>query len=983
MILEAHMKTSHESDKSTVSIALSEPSSAPLSRYFYVNPRNNRLHVLMPVVAGVTIGADNTCKSALALQEFFGKNKDKSSGNQGVLQGLRDYASALNADLNLLAENSQYAELIQQKKERLSQVEQYMHAISEMEKSDALAGLTSGLPDYPAPINALLAERSNLYSMVLRPKKMDDDRWLHSVNPVFSVDRKGTQNLYDALDGAYGTLASLPPQPTAKTRFMDAVLSLAEVTAEPFNFKKLQDAMTAQAAKAPLKHAVDFSKVGFKIEDQRETDDRMEVTQAYLNEQMGLDETATAEDYIRPLLEYCAPSLFDEVIETPFLAIQSADDANELLVLTQFYLAQVNIHCVSEHVSTANFGKKLDESRDLSDEVAAIVISALSGGVSVETALFNFINEHQAIFELNRLLTQDDQIAIDRVFAAQYSVIKKSPELDEFTVLNIDKPGRFVTHQGCICTDITEVIHAGFPELNNAYFGEIRDDFETINGVVDAQNNAVRATVDIRLESIQDWSALVSVLKALPTPEAQVALLDALGDKLRGLIGNGYQLANVLEKLPTLEEQAGLLTRLGEKVRDLIGSGHQLTLVLNQLTTPEAKAVLLATLGDKVRDLITNGAQFVYLLNKTLPTPEVRAVLLATLGGKVGDLIENGPQLVDVLRALPTPEAKGALITVLGDKVRDLIESGYQLAYVLRALPKPEAKGALITVLGDKVINIIGDWLGLVAVLKALPTSEAQAALFTVLGNEFHDLIEDGYILALVFRGLSTEAQAQAVFLTTLNDKVREIIGDGHELIAVLDELSMPEAKAALLMALGDKVRDLIENGYQLSAVLQALPTPEAKGALITVLGDKVGDLITDGYQLGAVFQALPTPEAQGALITSLGDKIHALIPTVNDIVEGLNGASFEGAKIGLIELAKVHKVYPKVIDDAAFDEILERIESPETKAFFASTFSPKQTLQPATTLPNKTKTYRDALLSNIVTDNENQDNQKHLTKKN
>jgi hypothetical protein len=48
---------------------LTEPS-AP--RYIYINPETNMVHVLMPVVSGVQIGLDNTCKSVASLQEFFG-----------------------------------------------------------------------------------------------------------------------------------------------------------------------------------------------------------------------------------------------------------------------------------------------------------------------------------------------------------------------------------------------------------------------------------------------------------------------------------------------------------------------------------------------------------------------------------------------------------------------------------------------------------------------------------------------------------------------------------------------------------------------------------------------------------------------------------------------------------------------------------------------------------------------------------------------
>ena len=53
-------------------IPLTEPTSP---RYIYVNPTNNLVHLMMPVVSGTDIGLDNTCKSVYALQEFFGKSE--------------------------------------------------------------------------------------------------------------------------------------------------------------------------------------------------------------------------------------------------------------------------------------------------------------------------------------------------------------------------------------------------------------------------------------------------------------------------------------------------------------------------------------------------------------------------------------------------------------------------------------------------------------------------------------------------------------------------------------------------------------------------------------------------------------------------------------------------------------------------------------------------------------------------------------------
>lgn len=63
-------------------ITLAEPVSP---RYIYINPKTNKVHLMLPVVSGTSIGLDNTCKAVHSLQEFWEKastlNKSQRSMN--------------------------------------------------------------------------------------------------------------------------------------------------------------------------------------------------------------------------------------------------------------------------------------------------------------------------------------------------------------------------------------------------------------------------------------------------------------------------------------------------------------------------------------------------------------------------------------------------------------------------------------------------------------------------------------------------------------------------------------------------------------------------------------------------------------------------------------------------------------------------------------------------------------------------------------
>ena len=50
----------------TVTLALTEPK---FGRYIYLDPKTNRIHLLLPIVSGPEgIGLDNTCKAVYAVQ---------------------------------------------------------------------------------------------------------------------------------------------------------------------------------------------------------------------------------------------------------------------------------------------------------------------------------------------------------------------------------------------------------------------------------------------------------------------------------------------------------------------------------------------------------------------------------------------------------------------------------------------------------------------------------------------------------------------------------------------------------------------------------------------------------------------------------------------------------------------------------------------------------------------------------------------------
>lgn len=320
---------------------------------------------MVPIVGGQEISTDNTCKSTEASDEFF---------NGDALRELNAYKTALEFDLQLLGGDNLH--LSETKQQRLIQINAYIEAIPAMQT------------EYKEAITALKQEPSNLYSIQLRPRTQDPESPV--VNPVFTIDRsidaagEPLSALYNALYGVIPdvTIAPLNPRKRLKDRVM------AELDGHPVDFTAIQRVLTEQCDH--LFHlTLDFTQAS----------DSQEITQASLDATMGfkVDNPATTEDYIDALLGACALSIWDRIATSPFYSLEG-DQTEQRSILTQFFLAHVNIYCAEHDISDANFGAILDASQNLSDEVAGIIVSALGVGGDVEESLCAFFNEHQAEF---------------------------------------------------------------------------------------------------------------------------------------------------------------------------------------------------------------------------------------------------------------------------------------------------------------------------------------------------------------------------------------------------------------------------------------------------------------------------------------------------------------------------------------------------------------------------------------------------------
>jgi hypothetical protein len=192
------------------------------------------------------------------------------------------------------------------------------------------------------------------------------------------------------------------------------------------------------------------------------------MNKAYLDEQLGVnaDNPATIEDYVNGLIHYCTPNLFDHIEGSPFYTVNHAE---QLSILTQFFLAHLNIACFEASIKTADFGQVLESDATLVEALDEAVKEALAHSASVEEALISFINQHQHRFGLTTRISEGSLPALkgsptlNEQFKSHWEEIKKSPHFDEFLLL-ARRGGLFVTHQSSMVIHFANFLQMGWQD---------------------------------------------------------------------------------------------------------------------------------------------------------------------------------------------------------------------------------------------------------------------------------------------------------------------------------------------------------------------------------------------------------------------------------------------------------------------------------------------------------------------------------------
>ncbi|HAT1825278.1 protein SdcA [Legionella pneumophila] len=439
--------------------------------YLYID-ENNKVHILLPIVGGDEIGLDNTCQTAVELITFFYGSAHSGVTKYSAEHQLSEYKRQLEEDIKAI--NSQkkisphaYDDLLNEKIERLQQIEKYIELIQVLkkqydEKNDIRQLRTGGIPQLPSGVKEIIKSSENAFAVRLSP--YDNDKFTRFDDPLFNVKRNISKYdtpsrqapipIYEGL--GYRLRSTLFPEdktPTpinkksSKEKIVETVL--AQVDADYMKdgdkeqkLEELKKLIQQELVKIDSNLSVNMSRDG------------KEVNLSYLDIVMALDDDSTIKDWIEGIIEVSIdPSVWEAQASSPFYdgakEIKSDHEADRISIRVQYLLAEANIYCKTNKLSDANFGEFFDKEPHAT-EIAKRVKEGFTQGAEIEPIIYDYINSNHAELGLKSPLTGEQQQEITEKFTRHYNTIKESPHFDEFFVADPDKKGNIFSHQGRI-----------------------------------------------------------------------------------------------------------------------------------------------------------------------------------------------------------------------------------------------------------------------------------------------------------------------------------------------------------------------------------------------------------------------------------------------------------------------------------------------------------------------------------------------------
>jgi len=480
----------------------------------YIYIKDDQVFCMMKVIGGHSIATDNTCKTYQALKDFFANapkeldtfiylcNALPTESTSNILTQLRTYRTLL----KIIMEKSSY----------------------EMITRDS----------YQASIPP------GLHAMVL-DSQTHPDNFLKSTNPIFFVAHKREG---DGLIEQRSVLGSTLRAAFADIRKENIKPSGPSVAAYAERARN-EPLPTSEEDETILKtlhsiwQALHYPEASWTLAEGA-LQERIEM----IKQTGDLDDNYDAGQIIHALDDKAA-MLFQENLSSYaaniLVNIPQEYHADKLSVLTQFFLATVNIYLYDKKDYQTNLGAVFDADQHLSSALAEKIKVALNAGNDAENAIVEFLVEKRCM----EALSPDEMAAIKAAFSTQYLAIRDSDHMDEFFVKPQNTDSCWFEYGGALSVELCQFANNINIEEQRDFIQEKIDNFQQIERAAD---NSIAYAGDPALILIRQLAASNSPPDTLDTllfyiieknirdPELVTTIINNIGTAINKENSKGY-----------------------------------------------------------------------------------------------------------------------------------------------------------------------------------------------------------------------------------------------------------------------------------------------------------------------------------------------------------------------------------------------------------------------------------------------------------
>ncbi|HBD7397246.1 TPA: SidC protein [Legionella pneumophila] len=474
-------------------LTFNEPDSCD---YLYIDDKN-KVHILLPAVAGGEIATDNTCKTVYELKAFFfGRPKVKNQpAMPSASEQLKKYKEALEQDISAIKAQREisslaYQDLLKDKSERLEQINQYIQIIDKLASEEEIKSIAwENFPEVPKPLAEIIKESQNAFAIRLAPKYVDN--FLRFDNPLFSLKRHSSHysrireglgvRLQAAFEKKFET-GELIHKKNPQEEYVEKMLKIVgEDTKIWVNKAKVNkddaDEVDEEATKENINQLIrKLAKETVKV------DPSMSLEMSRDKEPMRFDgsyimdivcfgsEESTLKEWINAVLASGVDDLFwKKLTSSVFYDVEkiTGDESQQkeakeeqiiaTMIKVEFLLGLTNFYCKTNNLSDINFGTVVDSEPHATD-IANLVMEALGKGDDIEPAILNYINAHQSDFGLSNPLSEIQQLEITERFNNQYKLINGSDHYDEFFLMDPNRKGNIYSFNNRISCHLLDFL---------------------------------------------------------------------------------------------------------------------------------------------------------------------------------------------------------------------------------------------------------------------------------------------------------------------------------------------------------------------------------------------------------------------------------------------------------------------------------------------------------------------------------------------